>query len=319
MEHLGRYELTTALTNKNAGSCEWCFGVLNGQEYFIKAFKEPKHPETDTISSPEKKVKKLKRCQAFERKKADIYRTINQHSDGNAARITELFRVGSTYYMAMPKLYPISMDAEDIARLPDHVKRRICAIIAHAVSGLHQGGFVHADIKHTNVMIVYSRTKKLTAKVIDYDAGYFESDPPTNPEEISGDPVYLAPETWLALQEEPASLTCKLDVFALGVLFHQYLAGSLPGYDESQFASAGEAVALGQALTVSDTLPQELQTLLRDMLEADPEKRPNAQDVYSVLIAPLLPAPPAITSTPPAGTSTFDPFATGGFHKMDDL
>lgn len=286
MAMLGRYERTTALSNKDAGSCRWCFAIRGGQEFFIKEFLEPKYPENDTTSSPEKRAKKIKKCEAFEQSKTKIYRAINEHSDGNAVRVVDFFRVGAKYYMVMPKINPVKMSVEEIARLPEHVKRRICTVIAHSVAQLHKSKFVHADIKHTNIMLMHSRTSKLTAKLIDYDAGFFEYDPPTHPEEIPGDQVYFSPEAWTAILGEEAQLTCKLDVFALGILFHQYLTGKLPGYDEEKFSCAGEAVAAGEKMNISWDMPADLHRVISQMLAANPCERPSAQEVFNNLTKP---------------------------------
>lgn len=287
MDMLGRYEKTTALSNKNAGSCRWCFAIRGGQEYFIKEFLEPKYPENDTVSSPEKIARKIKKCTAFELKKSRMYRAINESSDGNAVRVVDFFRVGAKYYMVMPKIKSENLTVEEIAALPLETRRMLCAIVAHSVAQLHHAKFVHADMKHTNVMLVRLKTGRLTAKVIDYDAGYFEFDPPTHPEEIAGDQVYFSPEAWLAMLGEEAKLTCKLDVFALGILFHQYLTGNIPEYDQERFSCAGEAVAQGEKPEVSWDMPTDLHWIIWRMLAADPEERPSAQEVYECFIKPL--------------------------------
>ncbi len=318
MEMLGRYEQTTSLSNKNAGSSRWCFAKREGQEFFIKEFLDPKYPENDTVSSPEKRAKKIQKCAIFQAQKAKVYRAINERSDGNAVRVVDFFRVGSKYYMAMPRIKPVKLGEEDIAKLPAYVKRRLCAVIAHSVAQLHDGGFVHADIKHSNVLITHSRTSKLTAKLIDYDAGFFEAEPPEHPEEIAGDQIYFSPEALKVMLGEKASLTCKLDVFALGVLFHQYLTGRTPGYDEEAYSCVGEAVARGEKPDVSREIPEDLHGIICKMLLDDPNERPTAGKVYEVFIKPLKP------DTPPEPTPDTDVFvgdAPGrdGFFDLGDL
>ncbi len=280
---LGRYQLTSALSNKNAGSCRWCFGIFSGREHFIKEFLEPKHPETDTTSSPEKKAKKLRKCQEFERRKVRIYHTINECSDGNLIRVVDFFRVGAKYYMAMPRIQALKVEVGEVFCLPDNVKRRICMVIAHAISRLHGARFVHADLKHSNIMFVYSQKYQLTAKVIDYDAGFFEDDPPRNPEAIAGDTNYFSPEVYRAWREEGMHLTCKMDIFSLGVLFHQYLTGKLPGFNPEEFESVGEAVSCGEKAQISEAIPADLRSMISAMLESDPNKRPTAEDVFNIL------------------------------------
>ena len=302
MEMLGKYQPITALSNKDAGSCRWCYAVRGGQTYFIKEFLEPKYPEGDNASSPERRQKKLQKCMRFEQKKTRVYRTINENSDGIAVRITDFFRVGAKYYVAMPKISGISMEAEDVVSLPDRVRRTICAVVTQAVAQLHRGGFIHADIKHSNVMIMYAPSDQLTAKLIDYDAGYFEDDPPTHPEEIGGDQVYFAPEVFLAIQGMSVALTRSLDVFSLGILLHQYLTGTLPAFDMEQFSCVGEAVAYGSPIAVSGAMSDDLYPVICQMLSPDPAARPTAMEVYETLIAPL-----RVCSTP---VSTPAPYTT---------
>ena len=301
MEMLGQYQLLTALSNKDAGSCSWCFAVRGGQNYFIKEFKEPKYPDGDTASSPERREKKRKKCLQFEQKKTRVYRTINENSDGIAVRVTDFFRVGAKYYAVMPKIEGVHMDAETVATLPEKTGRTICAVVAHAVAQLHRGGFIHADIKHSNVMLVKSPSGDLTAKLIDYDAGYFEDDPPTHPEEIGGDQVYFAPEVYLAIQGMTVMLTRSLDIFSLGILFHQYLTGTLPIFDMNQFSCVGEAVAYSSPIMVSAAMPKDLYPMICRMLAPDPAARPTAQEVYETLIAPLRPYDTLVKQDPGTG------------------
>ena len=82
---------------------------------------------------------------------------------------------------------------------------------------------------------------------------------------------------------ESPELTCKMDVFALGVLFHQYFAGTLPAYDTELGSYAGEAVARGGTVTVSQDIPDDVRVLLTRMLDADPRQRPMAAEVFATL------------------------------------
>lgn len=289
MEMLGRYEQTTALSNQNAGSCRWCFAVCNGREFFIKEYLEPKHPQNDTVSSPEKKERKLRKCKAFETEKTRVFRAINEKSDGNAVRIEDFFRVGAKYYVAMPRIRGVDMEEADVAALPLEEKRRLCAVIAHSLACVHAAGYVHSDIKHTNVIFTRTSGNVLTAKLIDYDAGYFEDASPQNSEQIAGDQVYYAPEVCDAIMSGNMNLSCKADIFSLGVLFHQYFAGGLPGFDSEQSGCAGEAVMQGGDIEVSEDVPSDIHQLICSMLAAGPEDRPTAQEVYEIISKPFKP------------------------------
>lgn len=283
MEKLGSYELTGHLTSQNSGYSVWGFGKKNGQDYFIKQFLSPKYPENDTVSSPERLAKTKKKCQRFEQKKAAIYKMLNENSDGNAVRIEEFFRVESKYYISMRKIDALPWNVETIAALSDKDKRFLCSVIAHGIAGLHKGRIVHADLKHDNILFMRSSSGNVTAKIIDFDSGFLETAPPTEGEEIIGDQVYFSPEACKTFMGETPELTCKMDIFALGILFHQYFAGVLPAYDVALGSCAGEAVAKGGKVTVSTEMPNEIHNLLESMLNPDPQLRPSAIEVYAIL------------------------------------
>lgn len=281
-EMLGSYRLTTQLTSQNSGFSVWGYGVKGGREYFIKQFLSPKYPDNDTVSSPQRLQKRLKLCEDFEYSKRRLYQTLNRCSDGNAMRVYEFFRVGSNYYISTQKITAPSWDIERIAALRDVDKRRLCATIAHAVASFHEGGLVHADLKHTNILFSHGASGIMTAKVIDFDSSFLETNPPEPGEEIIGDQVYFSPEACLHIWGEEVPLTCKMDVFALGVLFHQYFTGKLPSFDPD-FCYPGEAVANGAPLSLAPELPEPLAQLLGRMLAPYPEDRPAAAEVFEAL------------------------------------
>lgn len=278
-EMLGSFELITPLTNQNSGFSVWGFARREGNDYFIKQFLTPIYPEGDQVLSAERIQKKIKQCKKFEQEKTELYRALNNHSDGNAMRVQEFFRVGSHYYTATKKLHGLQLEIDTIANMKLETKRLLCATIAHAVASFHNGGVIHADLKHSNIMYVHSKGGNLTAKVIDFDSSFLESAPPAPGEEIVGDQVYFSPEACLSVWGEEIPLTCKMDIFSLGILFHLYMTGELPKHSD-QFYYPGEAVANGEMLEVSEEIPDFYRTLIQSMLDADPSKRPAAFEVY---------------------------------------
>lgn len=283
MEKLGTYELAGSLTNQNAGYSVWGFGKKNGRDYFIKQFVEQKYPANDTVSSPERLQKKIKACERFEQRKVALYQMLNNNSDGNAVRVEEFFRIESKYYISMRKIESLHWDFSDVAKLPRGEIRRLCAIIAHSIAGLHKGNLIHADLKPDNILFMKTASGYTTAKIIDFDSGFLETDPPGPGETIVGDFHYFSPEACRSIWGEEIELTCKMDIFALGVLFHQYFTGELPGFNTEESTYSGEAVAKGEVLVVSSNLPDDLQGLLARMLSNDPAERPTAIEVFNAL------------------------------------
>lgn len=284
METLGTYEMLGQMTSQNSGFSLWGFGQKNGEVYFIKQFLSPKYPVDDTVSSQESLNKKIRKCQEFERQKIALYEKVEQNTDGNAVTVEEFFRIGSKYYIATKKMDSLQWTIPEIAAFPIDAKRRLCAIIAHCVGSIHRGGVVHADLKHENLMFISSRSGKATVKVIDFDSSFLESNPPKAGEEIVGDQNYFSPEACISIWGGEIPLTCKMDVFALGVLFHQYFSGELPGFDKENATYPGEAVAKGQVLKISDRVPENVSWLLERMLMFDFEQRPTAMEAFQSLM-----------------------------------
>lgn len=291
METLFDYVLSGNMTNQNAGYSLWCFAKKNGKEYFVKQFLAPKYPFGDTISSKERINKKTAECDRFEKKKRRIYEIVNQYSDGNDVRIVDFFRVKTKYYIAMEKISALSWEISDIASLSEPDRRRLCAIIAHAVAGLHDGSLVHADLKHENILFTTMPSGTVTAKVIDFDSAFLEDDPPQKKGDISGDWVYFAPEVWGRFNGQDTRLTCKIDIFSLGILFYRYYTGELPGLDpgEIPMSELSERIPVGQAIwrggiaILKADIPEDIRDLLQQMLECDPDKRPSAREVFQAL------------------------------------
>lgn len=283
METLWKYTLQGNFTNKNAGFSMWCFGTSNGKEYFIKQFLAPKYPANDTESSPDRIAKRIAQCETFERRRRKLYETLFRLSDGNDVRILSFFRVASRYYIATEKIDALPWTVEDVAQQSEPEKRRLCAVIAHAVAALHAGGMVHSDIKHDNILFTRTETGAVTAKIIDFDGGFLEEDPPTAEEGVTGDANYFSPEVCARSYGEQRPLTCKLDVFALGVLFHQYFSGRLPWFEPEIASCPGEFVLQGNALPIEESVPEDIAPLLRQMLAEDPAARPTAQEVFLAL------------------------------------
>ena len=283
METLGNYRLIGSLTNKNAGYSVWGFAKKDGRDYFIKQFIDQKYPVNDTVSSPERLARKIRACEKFEARKKKLYQVLNENSNGNAVRVEEFFRIGSKYYISMQKIESLDWNYNDVAKLSLGEIKFLCSIIACGVASLHKGHIVHADLKPDNVLFAKTCSGYVTAKIIDFDSGFLETDPPGSDETIVGDFHYFSPEACRNIWGEEEKLTCKMDIFALGVLFHQYFTGALPSFNTKVSSYSGEAVAKGEILRVSNNIPTDIQVLLTNMLNNDPEKRPTAIEVFNSL------------------------------------
>ena len=280
---INNYELMAPFQNQNAGFSRWTKAKKEGRIYFIKEFMDPKYPDQNSLKESLRKSR-IKECEAFETEKRNLYTTVNSISDGNLVGVEEFFRGDSRYYMVTPWMDNCGLSFADIAKKDLKDKLLLCRTAAHCLQALHSARIVHSDIKETNVIVHETAGKKLVAKIIDFDSSFFENNPPDNEDDLGGDQVYLSPEACLFFCGEDVKLTCKMDVFALGLLFHQYLTGELPYFDKNEYDYAHEAV-LDDVVLKADTADIKLpiREVIDKMLLKDVEKRISSAEVYEKL------------------------------------
>lgn len=277
-ESMNGYVLLKPFQIQNAGFSRWTVAEKRGRKYFLKEFLDPVYPVESTLADSLKE-KIIRGCLETEKEKIRLYEAINTASAGNLVRINEYFRCDTHYYITMDY---IPHESVDYRTFSFEARLLLCRSIAYALARLHEAHVVHADIKADNVLLKKNGSE-LIGKIIDFDNAFFEETPPHDESEINGDQIYLAPETCRLMFGEDIRLDRKIDVFAAGLLFHQYLSGSLPDFDHREFDYPHEALLDGQKLIVSAELPRGLRDLFAFMLDAEPENRPEMIDVFRYL------------------------------------
>ncbi|MDQ3717033.1 MAG: protein kinase [Actinomycetota bacterium] len=293
------YRLLEDFRVVGAGLSEWSFAERDGRAFFIKRFLSPTYPDDAAPGSAKTKAAKRARCAAFEAHHRGIQTALAPVTSygGNLIATLDFFRAGAKYYKVTEKVDLAGLETADVATLPFPAQLVLLKTVAHSLKILHDLDIVHSDLKPSNVMI--KRTELgYTTKLIDFDSSYIVGHPPPA-EEIVGTMNYYSPELVRYIQgaEGSSQLTEASDIFALGLIYAEYLTGSAPPFDPAHHEPA-IAVLNGETLRlVAPGLPAPLVALVESMMSADPADRPHVGDVHASLMG--LRSVPATTRAAP--------------------
>lgn len=279
-EVINGYVVEQGFTTKNSGFSRWGFANKNGKEYFIKEFLSPVFPSSSEISeSIKNKQKEI--CKQWYDDRQRLFKAITSVSNGNIVVVKQFFKFGNKFYQVTEKIEEgISLDI--ISSLPIENKIILLKVLAHCLIGLNNVSVVHADLKLNNIIVKKTASGTYTAKIIDISDSYFESEPPKSSEDIKGDFVYLAPETFLRMIGKDAKLTTKIDVFALGIIFHQYMCGKTPEIS-SDYQYIYESVLNDEPPILDNSIPYDIRSIIERMLVKDPDQRISINEVFEDL------------------------------------
>lgn len=264
-----------------SGSCRWSYAKKNGRQWFIKQFMAPKYKHAEDGISPKKVEQSRQRCEAFREAQTEIYRQIQSANTGNIVGVDSFFSFGSMFYAVSERIDISSLSVADVSQMTHEQKMILLKVLSHSINSLHKHGVVHADLKPDNILIKKTKTG-YTLKLIDFDASFLESHPKRG-EQICFDVIFVAPETMIASSDKSVSLNRKIDIFALGLLFHLYYSGSMPEFPED-YNSVCEAVSCGVLPKIAESIPDWLQRLISDMLDFEPAARPDSERVFQTLL-----------------------------------
>lgn len=187
-------------------------------------------------------------------------------------------------YAALVTEYVVGHDLrEELRRRRPLSPRRAAVVAAETAKGLaaaHAADAPHLDLKPENIFLFAdAETQKLRIKVADVGLACFKeglagSVTDNTGSEIARLPYYASPEACLG---EP--LDARTDVYALGVILYEMLAGAPPFQAKSPGRVLQMQVNTPPPLErLSPTLPPELVALTGRMLAKRPAERPQTME-----------------------------------------
>ena len=216
----------------------------------------------------------------------------------NICKLYEVGEIAGTHY--------ISMEYIDGRPLADYIgqdqqpqlPRQVAGIIRKLAQGLahaHERGFIHRDLKPTNVMIATNGQPKIMDFGLARRFGVTGDIRLTQSNTIVGSPAYMSPEQ---ARSENDTLTPASDIYSLGTLFFELLTCELPF--KGPLAVVLGMVALNRVPKPSSIRPDvdpRLEVLCLKMLEKKIESRPKSMTEVADSLAEWL-RPAASKSNP---------------------
>jgi pentatricopeptide repeat protein len=206
---------------------------------------------------------------------------LNHPNIATVYEIDEVIRNGSRYSFIVMEFIPGRTLKETGREFSLSEDVDIVAQIADALAEAHDHGIIHRDIKPSNVIV----NEQARVKILDFGVAKYNPLPDeeaetaslfstellkTTPGTVVGTFAYMSPEQALGKEVDGRS-----DIFSLGVLFYELIAGRQP-------FTGSSALAVVDAILHADPLPAsmfnfnitgDLDRLLNRLLEKDKSRR----------------------------------------------
>ncbi len=196
--------------------------------------------------------------------------TVTLHDFGEEAHEGE-----PLFYMAMELVdgRPLHQVLKEQGRLSHGRAMRVVWQVARSLREAHRSGVIHRDLKPSNIMLVEADDGE-SVKVLDFGiakltSGELES--LTLDNRVVGSPRYMSPEQ--ILQQD---LDGRSDIYALGIVLHELIAGSPPFSEgsptDTMIAHVRKSPPTFASLGV-EGIPVEVQALVHRCLAKRPDDR----------------------------------------------
>ena len=155
-----------------------------------------------------------------------------------------------------------------------------------AVAAAHEAGIIHRDLKPSNILVTQSADQPAVVKVLDFGIATFTPDddddvtPPTN--SVIGTPRYMSPEQYNGNELTPAT-----DVYSLGVILYEMLAGMAPftGSTPEEIAQKHANDLPHSPREIVAAIPEDVERIILKALEKHPTDRfANAAEFHQELL-----------------------------------
>lgn len=159
-------------------------------------------------------------------------------------------------------------------------KQKLILTSAQIINNFHQSGWVHGDIKPSNILVDNSKNERqlfLTDFALSKQLGDSKN------LSISGTPAYLAPECW-----HGEELSLQSDIYAFGVMMFEILVGERAFSIDKSGSNHAKAWATAHCQNPTPTLPSKYQQYQLIINKALAKRQAQRYQSMSKIIKDLL-------------------------------
>jgi len=186
----------------------------------------------------------------------------------NIVQVYQMGKAGEEYYIVME--YVEGKDLKSILKVSGPISWQIAGLIIQEVAkGLgfaHQRGYIHRDIKPGNIMV----SQRGEVKIMDFGIVRRIDSELTKTGAFLGTPSYMSPE-----QLKGENITPGSDLFSLGVVFYEILAGEKPFRAETEPSLIHKIVneKPKSIRKLNPGVPWRMARIIKRLLNKNPKKR----------------------------------------------
>jgi eukaryotic-like serine/threonine-protein kinase len=182
---------------------------------------------------------------------------------------------GAYLVMELVNGEPLSAILARAGRLSPDATLDIIGQAARALDAAHQADIVHRDIKPGNLLVAAGGTTKITDFGIATAVRAAQASHLTETGMVMGTAMYVSPE-----QATGAPVTASSDIYSLGVVAYECLAGR-PPFTASEPLAIAFAHKHDPVPPLPPDVPQPVADLVYDMLAKTPDGRPASMRVVA--------------------------------------
>lgn len=306
---LSDYKIEKTFSSANA-TCYITTSKSDGKKYFIKKIPEVKYGmDSDRIELRQKLKKNADEWLNYHNAIRQEFIKHNNGTGNTVFPIAYFVDEGSIYELQhFVKINKVPISDVEKKELEDAIfkdtgkkpsLKKVCeldsdAIIkimqtsAYALNQIHSWGIAHCDLKPDNVPICSSEMGGYISKITDCGDAIFVNNIPDEKFITCTEP-YWSPELAaykFGNESVKSRLSSKNDVFAMGLIFHEWWTGDFPYYEgRDDFVNLYQVVhnSWPNKIKVDASVPPWLSALILDMLYPEPEKRPSMDTVFEAI------------------------------------